>query len=140
MSLYGITKGTALEKVVDQYAEAEGRGVGMYCGLALLAKEQGYEEVAEVLLKLAQDEARHAGLYAVLNGRIPQDLFVVLAQIAPRETEAESKIKAYAQQARELGLETAARHIEEAAEDEGNHGKVLNNLVDKFSHAAQQNL
>jgi rubrerythrin len=135
MSLFGVTKGTELEKQIDQYLEGETRGVAMYHGLARLARERGLDDVAVVLLKLAADEARHAGLYAVLNGRIPQDIFVILNQVAQLESDAMGKIKDFAHQVRMLGLDDAAKEIEAAAEDEGRHGQVLQELLRKYSNS-----
>lgn len=82
MSLFGNTKGTALEEQVEQYLMAENQGVVTYCALARLAAEQGLTDIAAALGELAGDEARHAGLYAVLNGHVPQDLLAVLSQFA----------------------------------------------------------
>lgn len=133
MSLLGITKGTELEKQVELYLKAESQGVVMYYGLARLATEKGLHDVAEALLKLASDEARHAGLYAVLNGHVPQDLFATLSQAAKGEMAAKEAISALAEQARLLGLDTVASEIEAVAEDEWHHGKVLEEMVKKYT-------
>lgn len=135
MSLLGITKGTDLEKQVEIYLKAESQGVTMYYGLARLATERGLHDVAEVLLKLASDEARHAGLYAVLNGHVPQDLFATLGQAAKGEMAAKEPINALAEKARLLGLNEVASEIEAAAEDEWHHGKVLEELVKKYTNS-----
>ena len=133
MSLLGITKGTELEEQVEQYLKAESQGVVMYCGLARIALEKGLSDVAKVLLELAGDEARHAGLYSVLNGHIPQDILTVLSKAAKGEAAAEDKINELAQKARSLGLDEVAREIEATAKDEGRHGIVLEKLLK--SHA-----
>jgi rubrerythrin len=137
MSLLGITKGTGLEKQIDQYLEAEARGVAMYYGLSRLATEEGLDEVAASLLTLAGDEARHAGLYAVLNGHVPQDIFATLKKVAQLESDGVSKIRTFAQQVRSLGLDAAACEIEAAADDEGRHGQILDELVRKHSESHQ---
>lgn len=129
MSLFGITKGTTLEDQVEQYLKAETQGVVMYCALARLAAEQGFVDIAAALGDLAGDEARHAGLYAVLNGHAPQDLLEVLGRFAQLENAAQDKIDAFAQQAHTLGLHQAAAAIAATAEDEVRHGKVLEDLL-----------
>ena len=68
MSLVSVTKGTDVEKQIDQIAALESQAVTMYNGMAILAREQGYDDVADRLTAIAADEARHAGLYAVLMG------------------------------------------------------------------------
>ena len=133
MSLLGVTKGTDLEEQIELYLKAESQGVVMYYGLARLATERGLHDVAEVLLKLAGDEARHAGLYAVLNGHVHQDLFAILSQAAKGEMAAKEPIKALAAKARLLGLNEVAGEIEATAEDEWHHGKVLEELVKKYA-------
>jgi len=134
MSLLGVTKGTDLEKQVEQYLKAESQGVVMYYGLARLATERGLDDVAEVLLKLAGDEARHAGLYTVLNGHLPQDLFALLSKMAKGELAAKEPINALAEKARLLGLDKVASEIEATAEDEWHHGKVLEKLLKKYKN------
>jgi len=131
MSLLGITKGTELENQVEQYLKAESQGVVMYCGLARLASERGLADVADALLKLAGDEARHAGLYAVLNGHTPQDLFAVLSQAAKVEMAAKEQINALAEKVRAIGLHEVASEIEATAQDEWHHGQVLEELIKK---------
>jgi rubrerythrin len=133
MSIYEVTKGTELEKDIDQFFEAELRGVGMYHALAFLAKEKGLDDVVETLETLAEDEGRHAGLYMVLNGRVPQDIFAVLSQASKIERDSKPKIKEFAQRVRGLGHEKAAEEIEAAAEDEGHHGDVLAYLLKKYN-------
>lgn len=135
MSLLGATKGTDLEQQVELYLKAEAQGVAMYYGLARLATESGLDDVAEVLVNLANDEARHAGLYTVLNGHLPQDILGMLAQVAKRERAAKEPIHALAAQARLLGLSEVASEIEAAAQDEWHHGEVLEALVKKHTDA-----
>ncbi len=128
MSLYGVTKGTKLEKQVDELLGIETRAVGLYYGLAMLAKDKGLNDVADALLKLAGDEARHAGLYTVLNAHVPPDVFAMITRVADIESNSVKHIKAFAQQLRELGLDEAAQEIEIVADDEGRHGQVLQEL------------
>ena len=50
MSLYGNTKGTELEAMVEQFLKAEARGAVLYCALARLAMAsmlQPLKEAAE---------------------------------------------------------------------------------------------
>ena len=129
MSLYGVTKGTELEKQIDKLLELETRAVGLYHGLVRLAKEEGLNDAADAFLRLAHDEARHAGLFTVLNARVHQDIFAVLGPVAQAESNAVKDIRALAQKARNLGLDEAAREIEVVAEDEGRHGQALQELT-----------
>jgi len=129
MSLYGVTKGTELERQIDKLLELETRAVGLYHGLVRLAKEKGLDDVADALLKLANDEACHAGLFTVLNAHVPPNIFAVLGRVAEAESNAVKDIKALAQNARDLGFDEVAREIEVVANDEARHGQALQELV-----------
>lgn len=129
MMLQDATKGTELEQQINQLHEAEARGAGLYSALAFLAKEKGHHDIVETLHNLANDEAKHAGLYAFLNGQAPNDIFGTLKQAALIETAGFEKISSLAQHARKLGLETVAKEIEIAALDEKRHGEILTALV-----------
>ena len=131
MSVYGATKGTIFEEQIDKNGKGEEQGAGMYAGLAYLAKERGLDEISEILLKIAADEMRHAGLYAVLNGRTNKDIFEVLKKIAPVEKNAFEKLNQFASNIRDSGLEEVAKQIEATAEDERHHGELLMKLVEQ---------
>ena len=51
MSIYGLTKGTELERTVKGYMQAEANGAMMYYALARLAKEQGFDDIVETLIE-----------------------------------------------------------------------------------------
>ncbi|MBU3189779.1 rubrerythrin [Clostridium bowmanii] len=105
----------------------------MYAGLAYLAKERGLDEIAEVLLKISLDEARHAGLYAVLNGHTNEDIFEVIKKYAPGEKNAYEMLNQFASHVRDIGLDDAANHIKNIASDELRHSELLSNLINKGS-------
>lgn len=129
MSVFGVTKGTKLEERIDSNGKGEEAGAGLYAALAYLAKERGLTEMSEVLMQISTDEARHAGLYAVLNGKANQDIFEMLKKIAPIESNAFVKLHEFAKCVRDLGLEEAAEQIEAVALDERRHGEILSNLI-----------
>ena len=133
MSIYGVTKGTKFEEQVDRNMKGEEQGAGMYAGLAYLAKERGLDEIAEVLLKISLDEARHAGLYAVLNGHSNKNIFEVIKKYAPGEKNAFKMLNQFASNVRDIGLDDAANNIENIASDELRHSELLSDLIDKAS-------
>ena len=135
MSIYGVTKGTKFEEQIDKNGKGEEQGASMYAGLAFLAKERGLDEISEILLKIASDEMRHAGIYEVLNGHTNQDIFELLKKISPAESNAFERLNQFASQVRGIGLEDAAKQIEAIALDERRHGELLMNIVDKQSKA-----
>lgn len=132
MSLHEVTKGTNFEKIVESMALGESHGVMMYYSLARLAKEQGYEDVATCLLESANQEAIHAGFYATLNGKYPKDFWGMLRGLMSAETNGETTIMKLADKFRAAGMIEAANEMEVFAKQEGHHGKVLKQILEKY--------
>ena len=132
MSLHGQTKGTKFEKLSEAMALGEAHGVMMYYALARLAKEQGLEDVAAEFIEAANQEAVHAGFYAVLNGKYPQDFWHMVRSLAAAESAGDSKIMGYADSFRAEGLNDAADILELFAKQEGHHGVMLRALLQKY--------
>ena len=133
MSLYGLTKGTPLEKSVAALAQGEANGVMMYYALARLAKEQGLDDVAETLIESANQEAVHAGFYAILNGKYPKDFWALLETVKKAEIAGEKQIKALADKVRAAGFSEAADEMEIFAKQEGHHGVVIEEIFKKYN-------
>ncbi len=131
MSLHGLTKGTALEPMVGMMAQAEASGTMMYYALARLAKEQGLGDAAADFIAAANQEAVHAGFYAVLNGKVPQDFWALVRGAMAAEIAGEKKIKGFADKVREAGFAEAADEMEIFAKQEGHHGEVLRKMLEK---------
>lgn len=96
MSLNGITKGTEFESMMKSLMQAEANGVMMYYALAQLAREQGLDDVAEGFVAAANEEAVHAGFYAVLNGKYPSDFWGLVRTVQKAEANGEAQVKAIA--------------------------------------------
>ena len=132
-SLHGLTKGTELEPMMAALAQGEANGVMMYYALARLAKEQGLDDAAETFIEAANQEAVHAGFYAVLNGKYPKDFWALVAGIKAAEVKGEASVKALADKVRAAGLTAAADEMEIFAKQEGHHGIILGKLLDKYA-------
>lgn len=132
----GETKGTELERIVKQNFTGETTEAGLYLAIARLAQRQGYPEIAEVLKTIAIEEAEHAARFAELNGMIQEDLFENLRQMLDGETFANAGKKQAADQAQQLGLETARDYFNESSKDEARHARMLEGLLRRFDKAA----
>lgn len=132
MSLHGLTKGTELEKTIKAVAEAEANGVMMYYALARLAEEEGLDDAAATFIEAANQEAVHAGFYAVLNGKYPKNFWGLVRGLQKAETAGESQVLAIAAKIREAGFGAAADEMEIFAKQEGHHGVILQKLLDKY--------
>ncbi len=131
-SVYGLVIGTSLEKTAEMMALAEAKGTMMYYALARLAREQGLYDVAEKFIEAANQEANHAGFYAVLNGMYPKDFWGLVNGIQKAEAAGETALMKLAARLREEGLDDAAAEVEVFARQEGHHGVLLQELLDKY--------
>lgn len=129
MSIYGLTKGTELEPMIKNVMQAEANGTMMYYALARLAKEQGMEEVAEKFIEAANQEAVHAGFYAILNGKYPQDFWKLAETVKNAEYAGEAQVTAMAQKVRAAGFAEAADQMEIFAKQEYHHGEILKEIL-----------
>ena len=102
-----------------------------------LAREQGLEDAAESFIEAANEEAVHAGFYAVLSGKYPSDFWGLVRGIQKAETNGEAQIKALADQVRAAGHAEAADQMEVFARQEGAHGVRLQKLLDKYQKNAE---
>ena len=132
-SIHGLTKGTELEPIIAAMAQGEANGVMMYYALARLAKEQGFDDAAEIFIESANQEAVHAGFYATLNGKFPKDFWALVAGIAKAEYKGEASVKALADKVRAAGFDKAADEMEIFAKQEGHHGIVIDELLKKYA-------
>ena len=136
MSIYGQTKGTPLAPISEMMAKAEANGVMMYYTLARLAKEQGMEDVSKTFIEAANQEAVHAGFYAVLNGKVPQDFWGLVRGVMAAEYRGETTIKGMADRFRAAGLSEAADEMEIFGKQEGHHGEMMEGLLKKYKPEA----
>ena len=131
-SLHGLTRGTDLEKMTAMMAQAEARGAMMYYALANLAREQGLGDAANAFQEAADQEANHAGFYAMLTGMYPKDFWALVRGLAKAETAGEGTVKKIAERFRAAGLDAAVPELEVFAAQEGHHGAVLKELLDRY--------
>lgn len=133
INFIGQTKGTEIEELIGRGFKGEAAAVGIYYGLALICEEKGLKDIAEGLKKIASDEARHAGMYAALNGMVADDVILQLNRFFNVESNELKNVTALAEKADELGLKEANEMIAASYYDEANHVKILKELFEKYS-------
>lgn len=133
MSIYGLTKGTELEPMIKNIMQAEANGTMMYYALARLAKEQGFDEISKIFIESANQEANHAGFYATLNGKYPQNFWKLAETVKNAEYAGEAQVKAMAQKVRAAGFSEAADEMEIFAKQEWHHGEVIEEILKKYA-------
>jgi rubrerythrin len=128
----GITEGTELEKEVQANFQGECAEVGMYLAMARQAQRDGLPEVAEVLKRIAYEEADHASHFAEMNGIIKPTLKENLEMMLEGETMANNEKKAAATKAKENNIDPAHDFFDESSRDEGRHAKMLKGLIERY--------
>ncbi|KAF5086464.1 ferritin-like domain-containing protein [Methanobacterium aggregans] len=128
----GITEGTELEKEVQANFQGECAEVGMYLAMARQAQRDGLPEVAEVLKRIAYEEADHAAHFAEMNGIIKPTLKENLEMMLEGETMANNEKKAAATKAKENNIDPAHDFFDESSRDEGRHAKMLKGLLGRY--------
>ena len=136
MSIYGQTKGTDMEKQIGQIATMEAMGGMLYYALARIAQDLGLEEVAKELMGLGIQEVNHAGFYATLNGKFPnneKEFWKLIKGLSAAEFKGEETINKIAGALRAKGLSEAADDVEYFALQEKHHGIKTQDMYDKYA-------
>ena len=128
----GVTKGTELEEIVEKEFKGETMEIGLYLAIARQAEREGYPEIANVLRKIAMEEAYHAARYAELNGMIKESLKENLEKMLEGEIKSNVHKREIALKAKELGIDEAHDMWDEASRDEHRHAEMLRGLLKRF--------
>lgn len=127
----GVTKGTVVEEDINMNFKGETAEVGLYLAMAKQAQREGYAEIAEVLKRIAQEEADHAARYAELNGKIAtteENLRDMLeGEIAANKSKKEAATKA-----KQNDIDEAHDVFDETSRDEARHAKMLKGLLERY--------
>lgn len=128
----GVTKGTALEGLVEMNFKGETSEVGLYLAMARQAQREGFPEIATVLEQIAIEEAWHAAHFAELNGMISASTKENIQRMLAGETGANKGKKEAATKAKEEGIDPAHDYFDESSKDEGRHARALEGLLARY--------
>ena len=128
----GVTKGTDLEKDVEENFKDECSEVGLYLAMARQAEREGLPEVAEVLRRIAFEEAEHAAHFAEMNGIISEDLKENIEKMLEGECKANKNKKTIAKKAKELDIDPAHDYFDESRRDEARHAMMLKGVLERY--------
>lgn len=127
----GLAKGTAIEEYVEMNFKGETAEVGLYLAMARQAQREGYPEIAEVLKRIAFEEAEHAARYAELNGKISTTKENLQKMLSGEQTANKGKKEA-AVKAKENNIDEAHDLFDETSRDEARHARMLKGLLDRY--------
>ena len=128
----GLTKGTELEKVVNGQFQGETNETGLYLAMARQAQREGYGEIAEVLKRIAWEEAEHAARFAELNGKISESTKENIEKMLDGEQGANKMKRKAAVDGGDHDLDAANDFFNESAKDEARHAAMLKGLLDRY--------
>ena len=128
----GTTKGTDVEKEVQNNFMGETQEVGMYLAMSRQASREGYGELAEVFKRLAWEEAEHAARFAEMNGVIKETLKENIEMMLEGEKMANAEKREASEKAAEAGLEDATDFFKQSSKDEGSHYKILEGILARY--------
>jgi len=128
----GVCKGTELEEAVQANFNGETQEVGIYLAMARQAQREGLPEVAEVLTRIAIEEAQHAAHFAELGGIIKPTLKENIEMMIEGETKANNEKKAAAKKAKECDVDPAHDFFDESSRDEGRHAEMLKGMLRRY--------
>ncbi|SFL44736.1 ferritin-like domain-containing protein [Halanaerobium salsuginis] len=128
----GIAKETEVAEAVEMNFAGETEETGLYLAMARQAQREGYPEVAEVLKRIAWEEAEHASHFAELNGMISESTKENIEEMLKGEQGANKGKKGAADKAEKLGLEAVAAYFNESSRDEARHAQMLQGILDRF--------
>jgi rubrerythrin len=128
----GITKGTELEKKVQDHFNGETQEVGIYLAIARQASREGYGELAEVFKNIAREEAGHATRFAEMNSIIKPTLKENIEYMLNGEKLANKEKKAAADKAKENSLAEPYEFFSESSRDESRHAKILEGILKRY--------
>lgn len=128
----GVAKGTEFEEYNEREFMGECMEVGLYLAMARQAEREGYPEIANVLVRIAMDEAYHASRFAELNGKIKASIRESLEYMLNGEMKANVHKRKVAVGAKEKGFDEIHDIWDEASRDEYRHAMALKGLLERY--------
>ncbi len=125
-------KGTKTEKNLMAAFAGESQARNKYTYFASVAKKEGYEQIAEILTKTADNEKEHAKLWFKALGELGKTAENLAAAAAGENYEWTDMYKQFAEEADEEGFHELAEQFRGVALIERSHEeryrKLLNNV------------
>ena len=122
-------KGTKTEQNLWEAFAGESQARNKYTYFASAAKKAGYEQIAELFLKTADNEKEHAKLWFKALGELGTTEENLLKAAMGENEEWTDMYKRFAEEAHAEGFEDIARTFERVAEIEKRHEDRYNKLA-----------
>lgn len=118
-------------EIMERTFESESSEIALYLAMSRKAEEEGHEDIALYLRKVAMDEAMHAAEFAMLLGMI-KDTKANLTMMLEREIITEKDKEEAAEIAKAEGDEDAMIIFERSGRDESSHKEGIRKILLKL--------
>ena len=122
-------KGTKTEKNLMEAFAGESQARNKYTYFASVAKKEGYEQIAEIFLKTAENEKEHAKLWFKALGELGDTAANLAAAAAGEYYEWTDMYDRFAKDAEEEGFTKLAYQFREVAKIEKSHEERYRKLL-----------
>ena len=122
-------KGTKTEKNLMEAFAGESQARNKYTYFASVAKKEGYEQIAEIFLKTAENEKEHAKLWFKALGELGDTAQNLAAAAAGENYEWTDMYDRFAKDAEEEGFTKLAYQFREVAKIEKSHEERYRKLL-----------
>jgi rubrerythrin len=133
MSMHGYAEKSQFRELIEMLYNAEANGANMYYVMAYLAREKGWDDVAEACCANAAEDAFHGGRYGAMLGKGDSDedkFWKMLLGAYRLEAGAEAQLKAIIAKVRAAGENELADEIAKSIEEENEHARRLERVFD----------
>ena len=133
MTLHNYALTSKFADKIRQMHNGETNGSELYFVLIYLAKEKGYDDLAEAMLKNACEDALHGGMYGAMLGKGKADeeeFWQQIVRLYKLEASAESSLRKLADEIRDAGEDTLADCVASTIDEENEHARRLAKVFD----------
>lgn len=131
MSLHNYAQNSKYADKIKQMHNAEVNGSELYFVLAYLAKEKGLDDLKEVLLKNACEDALHGGMYGAMLGKgknETQAFWDQIVRLYRLEASANESLAQLAEEIRRGGEPELADCVASTIAEEDEHARRLEEI------------
>ena len=128
MTMHNYAENSKFGDLIKKMRDGEVNGSGLYFVLIYLAREKGYDDLADAMLKNACEDAIHGGMYGAMLGKGNADEETFWRQVVnlyKLEAGAEEALGRMAEEVRAAGEDRLADCIASTIPEENEHAARL---------------
>lgn len=141
MSIHNYAEHSQFGDIIKRMHNGEVSGSNMYYVLAWIAREKGYDDLFDALMKNAAEDSLHGGMYGAMLGKAKageEDFWHMVVNFYRLESQAGPQLQEMADKVRAAGEEVLARCIESTIDEESEHARRLEDVFKSRGISWQQ--